>query len=152
MEDKGRTVAGNLTDQDFQDQAQFRYGLRQFLRFSEVQARRAGVTPQQHLLLLLVRGHPSYPRVTIGDVAERLQVKHHSASLLIERTVQRGLLTKVADEADRRRNLVSLTAEGEGVLECITLANREELGALDKQIFKASFVEELRKHRRKVDQ
>lgn len=134
----------DLEASDYQDQSEFRYGIRRFVRFSELQARKEGVTPQQHLLLLMVRGHPSYPRVTIGDVAERLQVKHHSASLLVERTLQRGLLLREPDELDRRRALVSLTDKGEEILSRITAANRQELRALQNQIFRGSFVRAIR--------
>jgi len=71
-----------LTDVDFRAQADFRYAMRRFLHFSEESARAAGITPQQHLLLLLlvVRGHPSYPAVNITEIAEHLQVRHHSCA------------------------------------------------------------------------
>jgi DNA-binding MarR family transcriptional regulator len=133
---------------DYQDQSEFRYGIRRFLRFSELQARRDGVTPQQHQLLLVVRGHPSYPRVSIGDIAERLQIKHHSASLLVDRTVKNGLVQRDPDTSDRRRALVSLSPEGEQVLERITLANRGELVTLQNQLFRTSFVQGIRRKRR----
>jgi DNA-binding MarR family transcriptional regulator len=124
-----------LDDGDYQRQAQFRYAIRRFSRFSEDQARLAGITPQQHLLLLTVRGHPAYPNVTIGDVADRLQIRHHSASLLVERSRQRGLLERHEDPADRRRVVVTLTAEGLRLLERITRANRLEMRALDDALF-----------------
>jgi DNA-binding MarR family transcriptional regulator len=125
-----------LSDIDYRDHADFRYAIRRFLRYSEKQARACGITPQQHLLLLVVRGHPSYPAVSIGEIAERLQLRHHSASLLVERGVQRGLLTRQKDAGDRRRALVALTAEGERKLACITQANRQELKALDDALFR----------------
>src|SRR5579871_4978384 len=84
-----------LTDEDFQIQASFRYLIRRFVRFSEEQARAAGITPQQHMMLLTIRGHPAYPLVTIKDIAERLQLRHHSTSLLVDRGVKRGLLRRV---------------------------------------------------------
>ncbi len=118
-----------LTDADYRAQADVRYALRRFLHVSEENARAAGVTPQQHLLLLIVRGHPSYPAVTITEIAERLQVRHHSASLLVDRAVRRGppLLRREQDATDRRRALVSLTPEGEAILEQVTVANRSVL-------------------------
>jgi DNA-binding MarR family transcriptional regulator len=133
-----------LSQSDYRDQADFRYAVRRFVRFSELQARQEGITPQQHLLLLMVRGHESYPRVSIGDIAERLQVRHHSASLLVERMVQRGLVSREIDAADRRRALVALTPTGQDVLDRITIANRRELGELDEQLFRSSFIEALR--------
>jgi DNA-binding MarR family transcriptional regulator len=138
--------AGMPTDQDYRAHAAFRYALRQFLRISERHARAAGITPQQHLLLLAVRGHPSYPRVTITEIAEYLQSRHNGASLLIERAVQRDLLVRDEDPSDGRRTLVSLTRKGARVLDQITIANRTELrtsdgavpplGALMEQILK----------------
>jgi DNA-binding MarR family transcriptional regulator len=123
--------AGMPTDQDYRAHAAFRYALRQFLRISERHARAAGITPQQHLLLLAVRGHPSYPRVTITEIAEYLQSRHNGASLLIERAVQRGLLAREEDPADGRRTLVSLTSKGAHILAQITIANRTELRISD---------------------
>jgi len=123
-----------LTDVDFRVQAEFRYAMRRFLHFSEESARAAGITPQQHLLLLAVRGHPSYPAVNITEIAEHLQVRHHSASLLVDRAVNRmvneepaPLLYRVQDSTDRRRALVSLTPEGEDILTCVTADNRRVL-------------------------
>lgn len=125
-------------DSDYQDQAAFRCALREFLHFSEQQARLAGITPQQHLLLLVVRGHPAYPAVSIGDVAASLKLTHHGASLLVDRSVKRGLVDRREDPADRRRALVSLTGEGQGLLDRITEANRRELGMLEGALFRDS--------------
>jgi DNA-binding MarR family transcriptional regulator len=124
-----------LDDSVYRRQADFRYAIRRFSRFSEDQARLAGITPQQHLLLLTIRGHPSYPIVTIGDVADRLQIRHHSASLLVERSRKAELLERREDPADRRRALVALTENGLRVLEAITRANRREMLALDDALF-----------------
>lgn len=120
-----------FADGDYRAHAEFRYTLRQFLRVSERHARAAGITPQQHLLLLAVRGHPSYPRVTITEIAEHLQLRHNGASLLIERSVQRGLLRREQDPADRRRALIALSEQGARTLDTITLANRTALHVLD---------------------
>lgn len=127
-----------LTDADFRDQADFRAALRRFLRFSEDQARDHGLTPQQHLLLLAVRGHASYPNVSIGDVATALQIRHHSASLLVDRCVKRGLLDRREDPDDRRRALVSLTPQGQECLDAMTRANRRQLRALKTAFFRDS--------------
>jgi DNA-binding MarR family transcriptional regulator len=122
-------------DSDYQTQAAFRHALRRFLHFSEQQARAHGITPQQHIALLSIRGQKTYPRVTVGDVAEAMQMRHHSASLLIDRCVKRGLLDRREDPDDRRRVMLSLTDEGQQVLDEITQANREELHALDLDVF-----------------
>ena len=133
-----------LSDSDYQDQAAFRHAIRIFSRFSEQQARAADITPQQHILLLVVRGHPAYPAVSIGAVAEQLQVRHHSASLLVDRGVKRGLLIRTDDPEDRRRVLVSLTEEGQRILEAITIANRQQLRKLGGAIFRDSLRRALR--------
>ncbi|HVA90281.1 MAG TPA: MarR family transcriptional regulator [Chloroflexota bacterium] len=122
-----------LGDEAFQVHADFRYVIRRFLRFSEDQSRLAGITPQQHLLLLAVRGHPAFPAITIKDVAHRLQLRHHSTSLLVDRAVKRGLVARGGDPTDRRRVIVGLTDEGRRILELVTRANRAELRALDAE-------------------
>lgn len=137
-------VVAAFGEEAYQDQADFRYAIRRFLRFSEIQARDRGITPQQHLLLLTVRGHPSYPGVSIGEIAERMQVRHHSASLLVERSVKRGLLVREVDSSDRRRALVTLTDDGQGLLDHITRANRRELGSLEDSLFRRSLIDALR--------
>jgi DNA-binding MarR family transcriptional regulator len=131
-ESVGSRVA--LSDDDYQAQANFRYAMRRFFRHSEEQARMCKITPQQHMLLLIVRGHPKYPGVSITEIAEHLQIRHHSASLLVERGVRRGLLIRQQDQNDRRRALVSLSPEGTHVLEQITLSNRSELKALENAL------------------
>lgn len=128
----------SLTDGDYRDQAGFRCALRRFLRFSEDQARAHGITPRQHLLLLIVRGHQSYPQVNMTDLAESLQLRQPSVSLLVDRGVKRGLLIRTEDPLDRRRILVSLTEQGERILEDITYANRHELSALEDSLFRDS--------------
>jgi DNA-binding MarR family transcriptional regulator len=133
-------------EQDYRDQADFRCALRQFLRFAEEQAREAGITPQQHVLLVIVRGHKTYPVVTIGEIAESLQVRQSSASLLVDRCVKRGLLRREEDTADRRRAIVSLTPEGQEILDVIMAANRKQLGSLQDQLFRESFLTALRTH------
>src|SRR5579884_3756273 len=113
-----------LMESDYRDQADFRCAIRCFLRFSEEQARHAGITPQQHLLLLVVRGHRSYPRVTVGDLANALQIRQSSASLLVDRCVKRGLIDRREDPEDRRRVVLTLTKMGQAILDAITYANR----------------------------
>src|SRR5919199_202946 len=84
-----------FADSDYRDQADFRIALREFLHRSELHAQEAGMTDQQYLVLLVVRGHRKYPKVTIGDVARALHVRHHAASALVDRCVKQGLLDRV---------------------------------------------------------
>jgi DNA-binding MarR family transcriptional regulator len=96
--------AEQLGDDDYRTQAAFRSAVRRFIYSAEEHARAAGIPPQQYLPLLLVRDHPAYPMVTIRELADHLQVRPHSASLLVERAVRRGLLVRRArfDTRERR--------------------------------------------------
>ncbi|MGA9752647.1 MAG: MarR family transcriptional regulator [Acidobacteriota bacterium] len=122
----GRT---KITRAEYEALASFRYALRQFLHFSEQAAREAGLTPAQHQALLAIHGFPGRARsnVTVGDLAERLKIKHNSAVGLVDRLAHQGLLTRVPPQGDRRRVVVELTAQGVGVLEGLALVHREEL-------------------------
>jgi DNA-binding MarR family transcriptional regulator len=107
--------------------AEFRYELRRFLHFSEQAARAVGLEPQQHQLLLAIKGLPAGRLASIGELAERLQIQHHSTVELVNRTAERGLLARQRDEQDQRRVLLSLTPYGEEVLRKLTLLHRTEL-------------------------
>lgn len=120
-----------FTDEEYREQATFRRNLRTFLSRSEQEAREAGITPQQYLLLLLVRGHSGYPEVSIGAIAEDLKLAQPTASLLVDRAVKRGLLNRVEDVSDRRRALVSLTVAGQGILDRVMSVNRGYLGTVE---------------------
>lgn len=114
--------------------AGFRYGLRQFLRFSEESAHAAGLTPQQHQALLAIKGFPGRDQITVGELAERLQILHHSAVGLANRLVAEGHLVRQPGGQDRRQVFVSLTALGEAVLEKVSAAHRQQLRHLGPQI------------------
>lgn len=141
-----------LSDQDYRDQADFRAALRRFLHFAEEQCGMYGITPQQYQLLLSVRGHPAYPRVTIGLVAEALQIRHHSASLLVDRTVRRGLLDRREDPDDRRRALLTLLPEGQRILDAVIGANRAQMASLRGSLFRDSLMQMLATYDTVVDQ
>src|SRR5258708_10402303 len=113
---------GSITE--YQTGAEFRYQLRRFLRFSEQTARTAGFEPQQHQLLLAVKGLPQGRKATIGTLAERLQLAHHSTVELIDRLVERGFIQHCLDDADPRRVLVNLTPQGEEMLCKLSLAHQ----------------------------
>jgi DNA-binding MarR family transcriptional regulator len=105
--------------------AEFRYQIRRFLRFSEEAARKAGLEPVQHQLLLAVKAHGGDP--AIGELAERLQLRHHSVVGLIDRLTEGGLVGRIRTEEDRRRVSVRLTAKGERVLARLSKQHRAEL-------------------------
>jgi DNA-binding MarR family transcriptional regulator len=115
-----------VDDADYRVLARFRFALRVFLRFSEDAARAAGLTPNQHQLMLAVRGFPS-GEPTISDLAEWLQLRHNSTVELVQRAVEAGLLERHVDEQDRRRQRLALTGQGEAVLASLSRSHREEL-------------------------
>jgi len=119
-------MAESATPPDFKAMAELRYQIRCFLRFSENAARAAGIEPQQHQLLLAVKGLPDDLKPTIGVLAERMQLQHHSAVELIDRLVQRGLLCRLRATDDRRQVLVKLTHDGEEFLQKLALYHLQE--------------------------
>jgi len=125
---------GNLDDADYRRLLQFRTGLRRFLRWSEEQAERAGLTPAQHQLLLAVRGHDGDLGPTIGDVAGYLMLRHHSAVGLVDRAVKAGLVERQEDAGDRRIVRLRLTSLGERTLQQLSAAHLEEIKRLAPRI------------------
>jgi DNA-binding MarR family transcriptional regulator len=116
-----------LTDRGYKALARFRYALRVFQRFSEEAARDAGTTPAQHQLMLAVRGHAGADPPVISDLAATLQLRHHSVVELIDRAEKAGLVVRVPDPADHRRQHVLLTPAGTALLEQLSAAHRDEL-------------------------
>jgi len=116
-----------LKKEDYEMLAAFRYALRQFLRFSEEAAATAGLSPQQHQALLAIKGYPGRDYVSVGELAERLQIRHHSAVGLVDRLVADGLVVRQTDPEDRRRVCVKLTGAGESRLEALSTAHHEEI-------------------------
>ena len=112
---------------DYRALAEFRYQLRRFLHFSEQKARAIGLEPQQHQLLLAVKGMPKNTKATIGEIAERLQLQHHSTVELVDRLVERGLVERRRDDEDHRRVIVYLTDGGEEVLRQLSETHLTEL-------------------------
>jgi DNA-binding MarR family transcriptional regulator len=117
----------DLSIADYQALAEIRYQIRRFLHFSEQAAREAGLVPQQHQLLLALKGLPAGRKATISELAERLQLRHHSVVELIDRLVERGLIKRLRDETDQRRVIIHLTPQGEQVLRRLSLLHRHEL-------------------------
>ncbi len=115
------------TAADYQALAELRYQIRKFLHFSEQAARRAGLEPRQHQLLLGLKGLPEGVRPSIGELAERLQIQHHSAVELTNRLAKRGYVRRYGDGQDRREVLLSVTRKGEKILRELSLDHRAEL-------------------------
>jgi DNA-binding MarR family transcriptional regulator len=112
---------------DYVTLAELRYQLRRFFRVREIAARRAGVEPQQYLLLLQLKGLEPQGPATIRDLAERLQLRHHSTVELIDRLEKRGMVVRRRDGRDRRSVVVELRPSGEAVLKKLALHSLAEL-------------------------
>ncbi len=112
---------------DYRALAELRYQIRRFLRASERIARDAGIEPQQHQLMLAIKGLPGGRDATVGELAERLQLQQHSAAELIDRTEARGLVRRVRSDGDRRQVFVEVTPSGEKLLRRLSLHHRKEL-------------------------
>lgn len=120
----------SLDDDDYEHLLELRTGLRRFLHWSDQQARAAGLTPAKHQLLLAIRGHPDPAGPTIGEVAEYLVLRHHSAVELIDRAVADGLVQRKPDPSSKSVVRVTLTPGGMKKLEMLSEAHVEELGHL----------------------
>jgi DNA-binding MarR family transcriptional regulator len=123
-----------VTKQEYETLATFRYNLRHFLRFSESAAESAGLTSRQYQALLAIKGFPARDCVTVGELAQQLQIAHHSAVGLVDRLALQKLVFREAGTEDRRQVYVKLTARGVEVLEELTSAHKEELRRLAGRI------------------
>ncbi|HLN26529.1 MAG TPA: MarR family transcriptional regulator [Gemmataceae bacterium] len=117
----------SLTLADYESLAELRYQIRRFLHFSERAAREAGLEPRQHQLMLSLKGLPTGTHPRIGELAERLQIQHHSAVELVNRLAAGGYVRRHRGGEDRREVLLSLTAKGEKVLRELSLHHKDEL-------------------------
>jgi DNA-binding MarR family transcriptional regulator len=126
-----------LTLSDYQSLAELRYQIRCFLSFSEQAARAAGLEPRQHQLLLGLKGLPRTARPTIGELAQRLQIQHHSAVELVNRLAAAGYVRRTRAGEDRREVLLALTPKGERVLRQLSLHHRAELRSAGPALVKA---------------
>lgn len=134
------TTADAIKKEDYVALASFRYTLRRFLHITEEAARAVGLTPQQHQLLLAIKGQPGKEWAWIAEIAHALQVTHHAAVRLVDRCVQAELVTRSSDPDDRRQVRVTLTVQGEAVLAQLSQRNRRELQAL-RQALQLSFLD-----------
>ena len=115
--------------------ARFRAALREFDNASEEAARRAGLTVQRYLLLLMVKGSPrGDERATVNEVADRLKLAPHSITGAVSRAVQAGLVSREPCNEDRRRIWIRLTPEGERLLDHVVTALAEQRESLLRAI------------------
>ena len=123
-----------ISQTEYETLANLRYALRKFLHFSETAAQAAGLKPQQHQALLAIKGFPGRDRITVGELAERLQLRHHSAVGLAARLVAARWLVRKRNTADRRQVFLSLSARGERVLAKLSAAHKEQLRRVGPEI------------------
>jgi DNA-binding MarR family transcriptional regulator len=122
--------ARKLSKPEYEQLAHFRYHLRRFLRFSEDATHARGITSLQYLLMLQIKGYPGREWATVGELAERLQAKHHGVVSLVTRCEEAGLVRRSASADDKRRVEVTLTRAGEKCLEELARLHRNELLSL----------------------
>jgi DNA-binding MarR family transcriptional regulator len=130
---RGAAGAGSV---DYETLARFRYELRQFQAFSEAAANRSGLTAQQHQALLAIRGFSRRGPISVGDLAEFLLIRHHTAVELVDRMARLKIVSRRADPSDGRRVLVQLTGEGERRLQRLSRMHLEELRAMGPTLTK----------------
>ena len=117
--------------------AAFRYEIRRFLNFTELAAREAGIEPQQHQALLAIKGLPASQKPTVGVLAERLQIRHHSAVELTHRLELRGMIRRSRNKSDLREVLLRLTPKGEKFLDRISARNYQRLASAGADLIEA---------------
>jgi DNA-binding MarR family transcriptional regulator len=118
---------GEISPAGYRQLAEFRYRIRQFLHLSEEAARSKGIEPQQHQLLLAVKGLPEGTRPTVGTLSQRLCLRHHSTVELIDRLVEHGAVVRRHSDQDRREVLIELTRHGEELLHQLSVLLWQEL-------------------------
>ncbi|HLU02657.1 MAG TPA: MarR family transcriptional regulator [Advenella sp.] len=123
-----------LDQTDYTALAEFRYLIRCFLEFSEERAKSVGLTSRQHQALLVIKGYGKGEPITVGTLAERLRIKHHSAVELANRLVDSGLIERIADEEDQRKVRLQLTRLAEKQLACLSAAHQDELSRIEPML------------------
>ncbi|CAM4094579.1 Transcriptional regulator [Mesobacillus thioparans] len=116
-----------LSKEVYEYLAEFRYQLRKFQKFSETAAQDMGITGQQHQLMLAIKGYPDRDYATPRELAERLQITHHSCVGLIDRCEEAGLVSRRKNPEDGRSVFVEVTEKGVGILEGLSAIHLEEI-------------------------
>jgi DNA-binding MarR family transcriptional regulator len=129
-----KRASARVTKAEYEALAAFRYNLRQFLSFSESAAGSAGLTPRQYQALLAIKGFPGRDSVTIGELAEQLQIAHHSTVGLVDRLAAQKLISRAPSTEDRRQVYVTLTVHGTEVLDKLAIAHKAELRRLSPRL------------------
>ncbi|MEH7097984.1 MarR family winged helix-turn-helix transcriptional regulator [Neobacillus vireti] len=120
-------MSENLNKETYELLAEFRYQLKKFLHFSDSEAGKVGITPQQHQLLLAIKGFPGRDSATPRELAERLFITHNACVGLIDRCSQLDLVTRTSNPDDGRSVLIQLTLHGEEILQKLSEIHLEEI-------------------------
>lgn len=126
-----------LTLSDYQALAEFRYQIRRFLHFSEEVVKQEGLERGQYQLLLAIKGMPPGVRPRIRELADRMQIRHHSAVELVNRLESKGFVERTRAQDDRREVLLSLTVKGEKVLGELALHHHNEIRSAGPELVAA---------------
>jgi DNA-binding MarR family transcriptional regulator len=129
-------VAKDISESEFRALAELRYQIRKFVQDGDVTARKAGLEPQQYLLLLALRGLPLGSETSIRTLAERLALQHHSAVELVDRMEEHGYVKRTRSTKDRRQVLVSLQSRGEKLLQKVAQKRLVELRSNGQELVK----------------
>ncbi len=129
-----KTKKNSFSKAEYERLSAFRYALRQFLKFSEEAAKAAGLTVQQHQALLTIKGFPGRDHITNGELADWLQIKHHSAVGLVNRLEAQNLIYRERSDTDKRTVYIALTAHGLQLLEQLTAVHQDELQSIAPQL------------------
>lgn len=147
-----RPAGRSLSARDYRALAELRFRIRSFLAFSTQAAREHGLEPQQHQLLLAVKGLSPGELPTIRVLSERLLLKHHTVVGLLNRLVDRGLAVRRQSPRDRREILIQITPYAERLLRSLSVAHRDELNSVAGSLFEAlsDFVRKPKRARRRA--
>jgi DNA-binding MarR family transcriptional regulator len=131
-------MTASVTQKDYSALAAFRYAMRKFLRASkEHLSAKAGLTPEQYEALLALKAFSGAEGLLVGELSERLQVKHHTAVSLTDKLLSRELVTKERGRTDRRRVHVKLTTAGSTLLASLAQIHLDELRARSPEMIEA---------------
>ena len=134
MPPRASSSSPRVSKQDYVALASFREALRRFLNFSSEAAREAGLSAQQHQALLVLKGTPERDFASVGELAERLHLKHHSAVGLVNRLAKRRLVKRIPAKDDRRKVNLLLTEQGEKLIQQLSAAHRDELRVIAPEL------------------
>ena len=130
----GKSPEPTVSQTDYEALASFRHALAKFLAFSAAAARSLGLSPQQHQALLALKGSPGGKGLTLGELADRLQLKHHSTVGLVDRLETKQVVVRTPDPHDRRVARVVVTAKGEKLVSRLSAVHRAELRRLAPEL------------------